>query len=205
VTFESVFKRKTPGVPHRGSYFRLIPLEFVDLPLSAIGSIKGGGRYNAQGDFEALYLADRPDNTLREVRMLRDDAGFPVAVPDAPKIIFTVDVRLQRVVDLSDDAVCAVLGVSFDELITPWRLIVALGRVPTTHVLGAAAREAGIEALIVPSAQHPGSKNLVVIPDRLLFGSSVMIHQPRGFAANVGVVVEGSIVQRRRSISRRRR
>lgn len=137
--------------------------------------------------------------------MLRDDSGFLIAVPDAPRIIFTVEVWLQRVVDLTDDAVCALLGVSFDELITPWRLIVALGRVPTTHALGAAGRKAGIEALIVPSAQHPGSKNLVVIPDRFLLGSSVKIHRPRGFAADVGVAIEGAITQRPRSVRRRRR
>ena len=137
--------------------------------------------------------------------MLRDDAGLPVAVPDAPRIIFTVDVELQRVVDLTDDVVCALLRVSFDELITPWRLIVALRRVPTTHALGAAARRAGVEALIVPSAQHPGSKNLVVMPDRMLAGSSVTIHQPRGFAAGVGVTIEGARVRRRGGASRRRR
>jgi RES domain-containing protein len=183
----------------------LIPLEFVGTPLSAIGSIASGGRYNTRSDFEALYLADRPDNSLREVRMLRDDAGFPIAVPAAPRIIFTVDVRLQRVVDLTDDSVCALFGVSFDELIAPWRLIVALGRVPTTHALGAAARNVGVEALIVPSAQHPGSRNLVVMPDRLLLGSSVRIHRPRGFAADVGVTIEGAVAHRRRSVARRRR
>lgn len=63
----------------------------------------------------------------------------------------------------------------------PWRLIVAQGNVPITQTLGAVAREADIEALLVPSAKYAGSTNVAIIRDRLREGSNFSIHKPDGF------------------------
>jgi RES domain-containing protein len=196
VTFKEVFQKKTPGAPHRGSYIRAIPLQFAGSPLSAIGSLRAGGRYNARGAFEVLYLADRPDNALREIEMLPNDTGVPTKIHRVPTVIFSVRVRLQRVVDLTQDATRDMLGVSFDELVAPWRLIVAFGRVPMTHRIGAAARGAGLEGLIVPSARQPRAKNLVVFRDCLLRGSSADIRSAKGFGAGINVRLRGSLVAR---------
>jgi len=77
-------------------FFRAIALQYIETPLSAMGSLRRGGRYNAKDDFEVLYLADRPDNSLREVGMLLDDKNRPIAVPAPPKIVFTIETRLQQ-------------------------------------------------------------------------------------------------------------
>jgi len=188
----SLLENAIPAAPLRGSFFRGLPLAHVATPLSTIGSMRRGGRYNAKGTFEMFYLADRPDNSLREVGMLTDDGDAPIAVPSPPFVICTIDVVLQRVLDLRDDDTRRKLDVSLDDLVSAWRLIVARGHVPMTHTLGAAARDAEIEALLVPSGKYPGSSNLAVIRDRLRAGSSFSIHKADGFPAGAETTVHGT-------------
>ncbi len=138
------------------------------------------------------YFADRPDNSLREIGMLTDDDGAPIAVPSPSFIICTVDVLLQHAIDLRDADTRRKLGVSLDELVSAWRLIVAQGNVPVTHALGAAARVAEIEALLVPSAKYPGSSNLAVIRDRLREGSKFSIYKADGFPAGTETAIRGT-------------
>ncbi len=124
--------------------------------------------------------------------MLTDDGGTPIAAPSPSFIICTVDVLLQHVVDLCDDGTRRKIDVRLDELVSAWRLIVAQGNVPMTHTLGAAAREAEIEALLVPSAKHPGSSNLAIIRDRLREGSNFSIYKADGFPAGTETTVRGT-------------
>lgn len=112
-----LLKTAIPAAPLRESFFRGVPLAHVSTPLSAIGSIRRGGRYNAKDAFEVSYLADRPDNSLREVGMLTDHDGTPIAVPSPSFIVCTVDVFLQHVIDLRDAEIRRKLDVSMDELI----------------------------------------------------------------------------------------
>lgn len=193
---QSRFRALIPAAPLRGSFFRAIPLARVGAPLSAIGSIKRGGRYNGKGEFEVFYIADRPDNSLREIGMLNDDNGTPVAVPGAAHVLFTVEVTLQHVVDLRDPRVRSTLGVSLDELVSAWRLVVAQGHVPITHIIGAAARNAEVEALLVPSAKYPGSTNLAIMRDRLRRNSVVLIRRSEDFPVGTEVAIRGSYRRR---------
>jgi hypothetical protein len=62
--------------------------------------------------------------------------------------------------------------------------------------LGAAARDAGIEALIVPSARHPGYANVAVIRDRLMIGSAIRIHEPSAFPAATETEIHGVLATR---------
>ncbi len=188
----SLLQSAIPAAPLRGSFFRGVPLAHIGIPLSAIGSIRRGGRYNAKGTFEVSYFADRPDNSLREVGMLVDDDGTPIAVPSPSFIVCTVNVRLQHVVDLRDAEKCRRLDVRLDELVSAWRPIVAQGNVPMTHTLGTVARDAGIEALLVPSAKYAGSTNLAIIRDRLREGSNFSIYMANGFPSGTETTVHGT-------------
>jgi RES domain-containing protein len=177
-----------PGVSLRGSFFRAIPLVHISSPLSAVGSLARGGRYNAAGGFEAFYIARSPDTTLYELQVIS-----PRSAPTRtkPLITFTIEVDLQAVVDLTSRANVHALGLTPADLIVEWKAVLIAGGVPITHDIGSAARDAGVEAIIVPSARQPGATNLVIFPDRLRHGSSVRIDPPDGFPPGTRLVISG--------------
>lgn len=186
---------RTLGRPTRPRFFfRSIPLKFVSTPLSAIGSVRDGGRYNPQGGFEILYAADSEDAVLRETRAVVVDPNTGLAVPQRhpPRVHFTVNLDLQFMVDLTDATNCDAIGVHSDDLVSEWRTFLAASKTPPTHVIGDAARAADIEALLVPSARLPGTKNIAIVTDRLRIGSFVEIHRPEGFPAGTIVRIDGT-------------
>jgi RES domain-containing protein len=180
--------REIPGELLRGFFFRGIPLKYVATPLSALGSKLSGGRYNAASAFEVYYLAPNPEVALRETRATASDSP-PRRI--APLTLFSVDVELQQIVHLTKDEIRRALGVTSADLTTDWHAIVLHGQTPITHGIGAAARAAGFEALIYPSARAPGAANLAVIVERLRVGSKLSINPPDGFEPGVATEVIG--------------
>jgi RES domain-containing protein len=143
--------RTIPEAPPRGSFFRAIPLEHRTTPLSAIGSIRRGGRYNPRDEFEAYYLAESPETTLYELRVLTPDVA-PARMK--PTVTFTVDVVLQHAVALTTPEKRTILGVRQDELILEWRAILARGGVPATHEIGRAARDTNVGSTACAFGPH---------------------------------------------------
>jgi RES domain-containing protein len=189
--FEAVLA--TLGSAVRGSFFRAVPLQFQATPLSAIGSVTSGGRYNPREGFEVLYLGENPDTVIREIRfMVRDPAGQEIAIRKQPQIMMTIEYDLQHVANLTDPTVLRRLHVTRKSLLGEWADIVDAGNVPVTHTLGRAALAVGLEGLIVPSARHRGASNLAVIPQNLRAGSFVQIYDPQGFNAPVTIRIDGS-------------
>lgn len=124
------------------------------------GSQLYGGRYNPKGAFGALYFGQGRDICLAEVR--KATAGRALG----PFVLASVAVDLQRVLDLTDQAVLHRLDLPPEDLVGPdWA---------PTQELGRLARQAGFEGLLVPSAAAPGT-NLVLFPDRLDPASSVRL------------------------------
>src|ERR671933_1368910 len=146
--------QRLPTQPLEGVAFRLILARYAATALSSIGSTRTGGRYNVRGHFEALYLASSPVTALREVEALIETADGLRGVKGPPRILLSVEHRLQLVVDLTDARVQAALGTTLDELCAPWRPLNAAGQVAPTQLLGEVIRDDGrIEALRVPSAR----------------------------------------------------
>lgn len=162
--------------PHAlaGTAFRAVNLRHVETPLSAVGSVLTGGRYNAKGTFEALYLAENPTTTLLEVQFAASSGGRFVAQPHDPYVVFSVAFRLQRLVDLHDPRNLAQLGLSPTDLQRPWRLKQARGEPVLTQKIGRALFDLGHEGLNYPSATD-GTANLAVFPDNLRPGSALEI------------------------------
>ena len=154
-----------------------------------MGSKPSGGRYNAAGTFEVYYLAPNADAVLRETRAV-DPSSIPKRI--APLTLFTVDVDLQHVVDLTNDETLHALGVARAELTMEWRAIVLDGKTPITHQIGASAHLANIEALIYPSARLPGATNLAVIADKLRRGSSLRVNPADGFGPGATIEIIGT-------------
>lgn len=84
-----------------------------------------------------------------------------IAPDDDPRWVCTLDLDL-RVLDLRDPATRRALRVSQRQVTGPWRpdaLNAAALRIM------AVARELGVDAVVVPSAAHPGGWNVAVLPE----------------------------------------
>jgi RES domain-containing protein len=160
-----------------GYAYRIIDDEFRTDPLSGIGSVIKGGRYNAPGIFEALYSSDSRITALYEIDALfgNDD------VPHSPELMLTLDVRLSRVLDLADNALRDALGATLEELLAPYIQDQLLsGEAPTQRLGRLAFRSKNFSALRVPSAARPAARNVVIFPARFAPNEQVRLYDERG-------------------------
>lgn len=169
-----------PLVSYSGYSYRVIEDRWRNDPLSAIGALQHGGRYNAPGAFSLLYTADSRVTALKEVEALFDTSDGQLAdVPRNPELLLTLEITLHHVLDLTDTDLCAKLGTSREELVgeTPSRFILnSQGKTTPTQDLGAACYFRGrISALKAPSAAHALGYSLNIFPDRLFSGEHVAI------------------------------
>lgn len=133
----------------------MVRAEDEDAILSMGASFTYGGRYNKAGEFGALYLSETA--AICEKEKVRQAGDNPKLLP--PQIVGAVEVDIQDVLDLTDEANIKELGISAQDLVD--LLNVALPR-----DIADAARGLGIRALLVPSAVAPG-KNLVIFEESL--------------------------------------
>jgi RES domain-containing protein len=174
-----------PVEPFRGFVYRVIAERHRESPLSAIGSVRSGGRYNAPNTFPVLYCADSQMTALLEVEALftTADGQLKGAARD-PDLVLSLRCELARVLDLTDEHFCHELGTTRDELISlsPSRFILnARGEETPTQKLGAACSFSGsISALKVPSAANQTGFCLDVLPDSLLVGEHIAILDDSG-------------------------
>jgi RES domain-containing protein len=169
-----------PVQPFRGFVYRIIAERHRDSPLSAIGSVRSGGRYNAPNTFPVLYCADSQMTALLEVEALFTTAdGQLKGAPRDPDLVLSLRCELARVLDLTDDSFLRELGTTRNELVnhTPSRFILnARGEETPTQTLGAACSFCGsISAVKVPSAANKDGYCLNILPDSLLVGEHVTI------------------------------
>jgi RES domain-containing protein len=170
----------TPLVTYSGYSYRVIEDRWRNDPLSAIGALQTGGRYNAPGTFSLLYTANSRITAFKETQALFDtEDGQLRDVPRNPELILTLEITLLCVLDLTDPDLCAELGTSGEELVStvPSRFILNAQRKTTlTQDLGAACYlSQRISPLKVPSAAHSDGFCLDIFPDRLIMGERVAI------------------------------
>lgn len=91
----------------------------------------------------------------------KDFAGIPRF---SPRTLVAVLVRLNRALDLTDDQILALSGLSSAALIAPWQSSVGM---TDTQAFGRDAHDAGLEGILFPSALVPGARNLAVFPENL--------------------------------------
>ena len=177
-TLEEAFSDLTPH-PLEQTFFRVIHAKYAATALSAVGSYRFGGRYNPAGSFEVLYLADSPVTALEEVEALLRSGAALQGVKGPPRILLSVECRLQAVVNLKDSLTS--LDLHLSDIISPWRDSLRRGETPVTHTLSTLAYKRGdVEALLFPSAKNPETLNLAVFPDRLGEGSSLRVFDDSG-------------------------
>jgi RES domain-containing protein len=170
----------TPLVTYSGYSYRVIEDRWRNDPLSAIGALQSGGRYNAPGAFSLLYTANSRVTAFKETQALFDtEDGQLRDVPRNPELVLTLEVALLCVLDLTDPDLCAKLGTSVEELVstTPSRFVLnSQGKSTPTQNLGAACYlSQRISALKVPSAASFDGFCLDILPDRLFVGERIAI------------------------------
>lgn len=142
--------------------YRIIAAAYRDRPLSLEGSVRYGGRYNAPGEFGALYCGLTTETCWTELEHKHEGPLKRSAFR-----VVRVSVRLQRVLDLTERTVQDALGVAPEALTR--RAEYAL-----TQAIAQSAREAGFEAILAPSSAGTGVI-LAIFTDRLGEGSRVAI------------------------------
>ena len=158
--------------PFVGICFRNVAQQYAtqrDI-LSAQGGQFSGGRYNFRGSYPVLYLSCDIHTCVEETSKSFQQAGASVAQA-LPRTIVGVEVRLARVLDLTDPVVLSVLGITRLRLIrTDWLTCQENEeREAFTQTVGRLARETGVEAILTPSAALPRTgKNLCIFSDQLL-------------------------------------
>ncbi|MFY9781573.1 MAG: RES family NAD+ phosphorylase [Candidatus Baltobacteraceae bacterium] len=175
-TLTAALERIAPSA-FSGYTYRIIDDEFRTDPLSGIGSVIRGGRYNAPRRFEALYSSDSRITALYEIAALFGD----VDVPHSPELMLTLEVRLSRVLDLTDNALRDALGATEDELVAPYLQDQLLSGEAPTQRLGRLAFDSNqFSALRVPSAARPAATNFVIFPARFASNEQVRLYDERG-------------------------
>ncbi len=166
------------AVPFSGVCFRNVSQKFANTRdiLSAQGSLDVGGRYNFKGAFEVLYLSYDLHTCLEEtIKSMQCDNGFEVAKA-LPRVVIGIEVKLSRVLDLTGAIIRRQLCIAKKSLIgDDWEKLQNVDNQEAfTQQIGRLAREAGFEAILVPSTVMRGT-NLDIFPDRLLAGSSLKV------------------------------
>jgi RES domain-containing protein len=136
--------------------------------------LKSGGRYNSPGEFRALYTSlDQATASAEVERGLWLRGVDPKHYKGGDWWHYELQVELEAVLDLTDAAILRRLQLQRESLVREeWTV---------TRRVAAEARNGGYQALLVPSAARPGSKNLVIFPDRLPAVPVVLSSRPVSF------------------------
>jgi RES domain-containing protein len=136
--------------------------------LAGVGSMKSGARFNAAATFPAVYGSTTPELAMIESLAFQRRAGLPVERA-LPLVFKSISFKAERLLDLTDAAVLAELGVPFDQLrADQWWLARARGRESLTQAVGRAAHACAVQALLVASAHTLAhGHNVVAFPDHV--------------------------------------
>lgn len=127
-------------------------------PLSGEGARLNGGRFNAPDSFPVLYIGRTRPCAVAELQRLGDRHAVG-AEGLLPRQLYRYDIRLERVLDLTDAEVRSEVGVGLEVLTGPdWTACQELGA--TTHALSGQAilspSAAGVDDVLAVFVQHIG-------------------------------------------------
>lgn len=134
------------------------------------GSLRSGGRFNPSGEFGAIYVSLEKETAIAELQRRAAQTGIGVNEL-LPRILLVVEADLQRVLDLTDEDTRRGWGL-------PSEGITSDDYQPCQEV-GQAARRAGYEAVLFPSAARAGGRNLAIFTDRLRPGSALEVKEQK--------------------------
>lgn len=145
--------------------------------LTGDGSRLHGSRWNPPG-IAAVYASLAPETAMEE--SLAHFRYYGIALHAAmPRIFVAIQAKLSKVVDLTQGANRKRLLIAEQRLLEcDWRKEMASGTAPLSQLVGQAASEAGLEALLVRSATDATGRNIVIFPDNLRKASHLSVLSP---------------------------
>ena len=168
---------------HQGAYgfngmcYRAVWREFADQNciIQAVGSFIAGGRYNIEAHFGVLYLSCDPKTSIEE--SVQSIYASPTEMAgNLPRMVVGLKVELSKVLKLTRESVLMPTKLRKIDLVDPHWASKGLGtdKEAITQTVGKAAKTAGFEAILVPSARRDGC-NLNIFLDNLLPTSKISL------------------------------
>jgi len=147
--------------------------------ITGAGAKKAGGRWNPRESFHTIYSSVDFETAAAEVMAHYRRFHIPEHLA-MPRLFAAVEVQLTRVLDLRRGPVRRTMKVSAERLSAEeWWKLPKRGKEAITQAIGRLAWQAGWQALLTPSAAHPGGTNLIVFPANLEPPDSwIKIHKP---------------------------
>lgn len=123
-----------------------------------------------KNSFEVLYMAPDAQTAIEEAGLI-DKFRLP------PRILITLDVRLQSVLDLEERKIVEDSGIEFERLFSSWRY--PGDKESYTQTIGRLVYHSRrFEAIRYPSARVRNKYNLAIFPERLRKSSVIKIYDP---------------------------
>lgn len=174
--FSSIASLSSKANAFDGVVVRSVAIEYAKQNdfFSGAGAAKTGGRFNPIG-LQAVYASLDVVTATTEAYQMILKFGFPMTTI-APRVLAGARVKLQRTLDLTDTGLLDVIGFSLSDLIEEdWRAIQSGGEESWTQAIGRGCSKAGLEAIIVPSSQNEGGRNIVLFPSNLSKASKLQV------------------------------
>lgn len=149
--------------------------------LTGAGSVNSGARFNAAGSFPMIYGSTTPELAMIESLAFQRRAGLPVEQA-MPLVFKAISATVERLVDLTDSAVLADLGVTLDKLrADAWWLARLRDEESLTQAVGRAAHAHRVQALRVASAHTDAhGANILLLPEHISPPSELkVLRRPR--------------------------
>jgi len=143
------------------SVYRMVFERFKDKVLSTEGNRFYTGRYHMSGECGIIYTSLTEETAIKEI-----ERHAPRAMLQERLVIAKINVRLDKVLDLTQSSTLEMLGLSKDDLIS--------SEYSVTNAISMIARQAGFRGLIVPSATSAGD-NLIIFENNLGKGCLIEI------------------------------
>ncbi len=143
--------------------------------LTGLGAKIAGARWNPPNGMATVYSSLSIQTATEEALAHHRYFGFPIETA-LPKVIVSIRVSFQRILDLTDGRKRKLLGVSRERLLDEdWRRKNAGGMEGLTQAIGRLAWERGWEGLLAPSSADRKGKNLVIFPENLVPPESYLL------------------------------
>ena len=154
----------------RRRVWRILSPRWTHAPLSGEGAARFGGRWNRPGQ-PALYLSEQVETAFAE---------YQQELGTRPGTFVAYDLEAESIVDVTEPATLAQLGVDPGLAYSPWKTTALIdGGVPPTWAL-ADRLVADHPGLRVPSVQYAGGANLVLWRWNMPGAASIEVLDPKG-------------------------